>query len=155
MSRREDSPMPYPEAPTRLLGEPEALGGGDLEPDAGALQRLIKERLSATKQSYRSAAAAANLPKSTLFELATKRLKRKLDAATIEAVAVALRVPIPVVVAAEQEELGVSKASDAPPSELATLLAMIADLDVVKRHYVRALVEAMWESVDADGTLLP
>ena len=115
------------------------------EQESGALQRLVKERLAITGQSYRSAATAAGLPKSSLFEFATRRLKRKLDGATIAAVAAALRVPIATVEAAELEDLGVPSEGDKLPSDVATLVRMVAELDPERQRYVRALVEAMWE----------
>lgn len=141
LSHRVAAPMPYPDGRDQ---EPAIVpSGGEVMEQPGAVQRLIRERLAATGQSFRIAADRGGLPKSTLYELATRQVRRKLDDETIAALANAIKVPLATIRSAEAQDLGVVSRTDTSPGD-ALLLRMLAELAPDKRRYIKLLVEAMW-----------
>src|SRR6202012_37934 len=145
--------------------EPEFPAGGqgdsvtEIEHAANPLQRLIQQRLKEAKLSYGDVARSGGLPRSTLYTLATTRnLVRPPRAATIDALAAGLDVPVSVVRAAAAESVGLHYYDETLPEpepepgqaagrERDLLIASIDELTPQDRRHVAALVESLRRKV--------
>jgi len=122
-----------------------------LEPALNPLQRLIQQRLREQGWSYGRVARRGQLPRSTVYTLATTRnLGRPPRPATIDALAKGLDVPVSAVRAAAAESTGLHYYDDAPAGqeqpdaqERELLLASIDELTPEDRRHVAALVESL------------
>jgi transcriptional regulator with XRE-family HTH domain len=117
-------------------------GGGS---PANPLQRLIRDRLAETGWSYPEAAARGGLPKSTLHHLANGTpAVRAPSAATLDAVARALDLPLRMVQEAAAEAAGLRqftpKGLDGTTRELIAAVPELSDED---REHLLALVRSM------------
>ena len=100
------------------------------------LQRLIQQRLRDRGWSYGEVARRGELPRSTVYTLATTRnLTRPPRPATIDALAKGLDVPVSAVRAAARERSG--------DQERDLLIASIDELTPEERRHVAALVESL------------
>jgi transcriptional regulator with XRE-family HTH domain len=138
-------------------GEPGQLPGGQSTDAAGAdraagpLQRLIQQRLRERNWSYGEVARRGELPRSTVYTLATTRnLVRPPRPATIDALARGLDVPVSLVRAAAAESTGLHYYDEAPSGqgrsgyqERDLLIASIDELSPEDRRHVAALVESL------------
>ena len=121
------------------------------EPALNPLQRLIQQRLREQGWSYGRVARRGQLPRSTVYTLATTRsLGRPPRPATIDALAKGLDVPVSAVRAAAAESTGLHYYDDAPAGqeqpdaqERELLLASIDELTPEDRRHVAALVESL------------
>jgi transcriptional regulator with XRE-family HTH domain len=128
-----------------------AAGGAAPEPALNPLQRLIQQRLRERGWSYGEIARRGQLPRSTVYTLATTRnLARPPRPATIDALAVGLDVPVSAVRAAAAESTGLHYYDDAPAGqehpddqERELLIASIGELTPEDRRHVAALVESL------------
>jgi transcriptional regulator with XRE-family HTH domain len=115
------------------------------------LQRLIQARLREHGWSYGDVARRGELPRSTVYTLATTRnLVRPPRPATIDALARGLDVPVSSVRAAAAESTGLHYYDDAGPGQrLASdrdrdlLIASIDELSPEDRQHVAALVDSL------------
>jgi transcriptional regulator with XRE-family HTH domain len=109
------------------------------------LQELIQGRLAERRWSYGDVARRGDLPRSTVYKLATTdRLHRPPQAATLAALARGLDVPLEVVNAAATSAAGLSVGNQSPiPPEVAALVADLARLSPADRQHVAALVESL------------
>ncbi len=119
------------------------------------LQRLIQQRLREHGWSYGDVARSGGLPRSTVYTLATTRnLVRPPRAATIDALARGLDVPVSAVRAAAAESAGLHYYDEAAPGrgpggpvsgdqERDLLIASIDELSPEDRRHVAALVESL------------
>ena len=122
------------------------------------LQRLIQERLRDRGWSYGDVARRGNLPRSTVYTLATTRnLVRPPRPATIDALAKGLDVPVSVVRIAAAESTGLHYYDEAPAGqrepgdqERELLIASIDELSPDDRRHVAALVESLRNRSSAD-----
>jgi hypothetical protein len=122
-----------------------------LEPALNPLQRLIQQRLREQGWSYGRVARRGQLPRSTVYTLATTRnLGRPPRPATIDALAKGLDVPVSAVRAAAAESTGLHYYDNAPAGqeqpddqERELLLASIDELTLEDRRHVAALVESL------------
>ncbi len=122
-----------------------------LEPALNPLQRLIQQRLRDRGWSYGEVARRGQLPRSTLYTLATTRnLGRPPRPATIDALAKGLDVPVSVVRAAAAESTGLHYYDEVPAGqeqpgdrERELLIASIDELTPEDRRHVAALVESL------------
>jgi transcriptional regulator with XRE-family HTH domain len=125
---------------------------------ANPLQRLIQERLRERKLSYGDVARRGDLPRSTVYTLATTRnLVRPPRPATIDALARGLDVPVSVVRAAAAESTGLHYYDEAPSGQLQSgdqdrdlLIASIDELSSEDRRHVAALVESLRRKASDD-----
>ena len=131
--------------------------GGGLPGDAPAavnpLQRLIAQRLRERGWSYGEVARRGELPRSTVYTLATTRnLVRPPRPATIDGLARGLDVPVSVVRAAAAESTGLHYYDESPAGagrggpgdqERELLIASIDELTPEDRRHVAALVESL------------
>ena len=130
------------------------------EQDINPLQRLIRQRLREQGWSYREVARRGGLPHSTIHTLATTRnLARPPRPDTIDALALALDVPVSVVRAAAAESTGMHYYDATPPGnrdphdhERELLIASIDELTPDDRRHVAALVESLRNRVPRDRT---
>ena len=121
------------------------------EPALNPLQRLIQQRLREQGWSYGRVARRGQLPRSTVYTLATTRnLGRPPRPATIDALAKGLDVPVSAVRAAAAESTGLHYYDNAPAGqeqpdaqERELLLASIDELTPEDRRHVAALVESL------------
>jgi transcriptional regulator with XRE-family HTH domain len=121
------------------------------EPALNPLQRLIQQRLREQGWSYGRVARRGELPRSTVYTLATTRnLGRPPRPATIDALAKGLDVPVSAVRAAAAESTGLHYYDNAPAGqeqpddqERELLLASIDELTPEDRRHVAALVESL------------
>ncbi|MGO9780972.1 MAG: helix-turn-helix domain-containing protein [Streptosporangiaceae bacterium] len=121
------------------------------EPGINPLQRLIRQRLRERDWSYGEVARRGELPRSTVYTLATTRnLARPPRPATLDALAKGLDVPVSAVRAAAAESTGLHYYDDArtgpehsgdPERDL--LIASIDELTAEDRRHVAALVESL------------
>jgi transcriptional regulator with XRE-family HTH domain len=133
------------------------------------LQRLIHQCLSERGWSYGDVARGGGLPRSTLYTLATTRnLVRPPRAATIDALARGLDVPVSVVRAAAAESVGLHYYDETVPErdsdgtvpeggrgrgqERDLLIASIDELSPEDRRHVAALVESLRKRVAGERT---
>jgi transcriptional regulator with XRE-family HTH domain len=134
------------------------------------LQRLIHQCLSERGWSYGDVARAGGLPRSTLYTLAaTRNLVRPPRAATIDALARGLDVPVSVVRAAAAESVGLHYYDETVPErdhddetvpdrdrgrgqERDLLIASIDELSPEDRRHVAALVESLRKRVAGERT---
>ena len=115
------------------------------------LQRLIQQRLRERGWSYGEVARRGQLPRSTVYTLATTRnLARPPRPATIDALAKGLDVPVSAVRAAAAESTGLHYYDEAPAGqepagdqERELLIASIDELTPEARRHVAALVESL------------
>ena len=115
------------------------------------LQRLIQQRLRERGWSYGEVARRGAMPRSTVYNLATTRnLARAPRAATIDALAKGLGVPVAAVRAAAAESTGLHYYDEAPRSqdhvadrETELLIGRIGELAPEDRRRVAALVESL------------
>jgi hypothetical protein len=115
------------------------------------LQRLIQQCLRDRGWSYGDVARSGRLPRSTLYTLATTRnLVRPPRAATIDALAAGLDVPVSVVRTAAAESAGLHYYDETAPAqhraagqERDLLIAGIDELSPEDRRHVAALVESL------------
>jgi len=115
------------------------------------LQRLIRERLRERGWSYGEVARRGAMPRSTVYTLATTRnLARPPRAATIDALAKGLGVPVAAVRAAAAESTGLHYYDEAPgrlchigDHERELLIDRIDELSPEDRRRVAALVESL------------
>jgi transcriptional regulator with XRE-family HTH domain len=121
-----------------------------LEPALNPLQRLIQQRLREQGWSYGRVARRGQLPRSTVYTLATTRsLGRPPRPATIDALAKGLDVPVSAVRAAAAESTGLHYYDNAPgqeqpdDQERELLIASIDELTAEDRRHVAALVESL------------
>jgi transcriptional regulator with XRE-family HTH domain len=123
----------------------------ELEPALNPLQRLIQQRLREQGWSYGRVARRGELPRSTVYTLATTRsLGRPPRPATIDALAKGLDVPVSAVRAAAAESTGLhyydnAAAGQEQPDdqERELLIASIDELTPEDRRHVAALVESL------------
>lgn len=121
------------------------------EQDINPLQRLIRQRLAERSWSYGDVARRGELPRSTVYTLATTRnLARPPRPATIDALAKGLDVPVAAVRAAAAESTGLHYYDQAPAGredpadrERELLIASIDELTPEDRRHVAALVESL------------
>ena len=121
------------------------------EQDINPLQRLIRQRLAERSWSYGDVARRGELPRSTVYTLATTRnLARPPRPATIDALAKGLDVPVAAVRAAAAESTGLHYYDQAPAGredpadrERDLLIASIDELTPEDRRHVAALVESL------------
>jgi transcriptional regulator with XRE-family HTH domain len=121
------------------------------EPALNPLQRLIQQRLREQGWSYGRVARRGELPRSTVYTLATTRnLGRPPRPATIDALAKGLDVPVSAVRAAAAESTGLHYYDNAPAGqeqpddqERELLIASIDELTPEDRRHVAALVESL------------
>ena len=122
-----------------------------LDSDINPLQRLIQQRLRERAWSYGEVARRGELPRSTVYTLATTRnLARPPRPATLDALAKGLDVPVSVVRAAAAESTGLHYYDDAQTGpehsgdpERDLLIASIDELTAEDRRHVAALVESL------------
>ena len=121
------------------------------------LQRLIQERLRDRRWSYGAVARRGGLPRSTVYTLATRNLVRPPRPATIDALAIGLDVPVPVVRTAASESTGLNYYDEAPARqhdpddrERELLIASIDELSPDDRRHVAALVESLRNRASSD-----
>jgi transcriptional regulator with XRE-family HTH domain len=115
------------------------------------LQRLIQARLRERGWSYGDVARRGELPRSTVYTLATTRnLVRPPRPATIDALAKGLEVPVSAVRAAAAESTGLHYYDEGDSDQrLASdrdrdlLIASIDELSAEDRQHVAALVESL------------
>jgi transcriptional regulator with XRE-family HTH domain len=128
-----------------------------LEHAINPLQRLIQQRLRERGWSYGEVARRGELPRSTVYTLATTRnLVRPPRPATIDALARGLDVPVSAVRAAAAESAGLHY-YDEPPAgqhdpddrERELLIASIDELSPDDRRHVAALVESLRKGASA------
>jgi transcriptional regulator with XRE-family HTH domain len=128
----------------------------DRDQPMNPLQRLIQHRLREHGWSYGDVARSGGLPRSTVYTLATTRnLVRPPRAATIDALARGLDVPVSAVRAAAAESAGLHYYDEAAPGrgpaggpaaddqERDLLIASIDELSPEDRRHVAALVESL------------
>jgi hypothetical protein len=131
---------------------PESVGATPAQP-VNPLQRLIAGRLQERGWSYGEVARRSELPRSTVYTLATTRnLVRPPRPATINGLAKGLEVPVSAVRAAAAESTGMHY-YDEPPADLPRgissdqerelLIASIDELSAEDRRHVAALVESL------------
>ncbi len=121
------------------------------EPGINPLQRLIRQRLRERDWSYGEVARRGELPRSTVYTLATTRnLARPPRPATLDALAKGLDVPVSAVRAAAAESTGLHYYDDAQTGpehsgdpERDLLIASIDELTAEDRRHVAALVESL------------
>jgi len=121
------------------------------EPALNPLQRLIQQRLREQGWSYGRVARRGELPRSTVYTLATTRnLGRPPRPATIDALAKGLDVPVSAVRAAAAESTGLHYYDDAPfgpeqpgDQQRELLIASIDELTPEDRRHVAALVDSL------------
>ncbi len=121
------------------------------EPGINPLQRLIQQRLRDRGWSYGEVARRGELPRSTVYTLATTRnLVRPPRPATIDALARGLDVPVSAIRAAAAESTGLHYYDEVPAErersgdqERDLLIASIDELTPEDRRHVAALVESL------------
>jgi hypothetical protein len=121
-------------------------------PSTNPLQRLIRKRLRERAWSYGEVARRSDLPRSTVYHLATTlNLARPPRPTTIDALARGLDLPVSVVRAAAAESTGLHYYDEAPEwpgnagdHERQVLIDRIDELSPEDRRYVAALVESLW-----------
>jgi transcriptional regulator with XRE-family HTH domain len=121
------------------------------EQEINPLQRLIRQRLHEQGWSYSEVARRGELPRSTVYTLATTRnLSRPPRPDTIDALAKGLDVPVSVVRTAAAESTGlhyydgVSAEQERPADrDRELLIASIDELTPEDRRHVAALVESL------------
>jgi transcriptional regulator with XRE-family HTH domain len=115
------------------------------------LQRLIRRRLQERGWSYGEVARRGELPRSTVYTLATTRnLSRPPRPDTIDALAKGLDVPVSVVRTAAAESTGLHYYDGVPAEQerpadrdRELLIASIDELTPEDRRHVAALVESL------------
>jgi transcriptional regulator with XRE-family HTH domain len=115
------------------------------------LQRLIRQRLRERGWSYGEVAKRGGLPRSTVYTLAaTRNLGRPPRAATIEALARGLDLPVSAVRAAAAESAALHYYDEGPAGqeqpgdrERELLIASIDELTPEDRRHVAVLVESL------------
>jgi transcriptional regulator with XRE-family HTH domain len=123
----------------------------EAEREMNPLQRLIQQRLRERGWSYGQVARRGELPRSTVYTLATTRnLVRPPRPATIDALAQGLDVPVSAVRAAAAEATGLHYYDEVPAGrersgdqERDLLIASIDELTPEDRRHVAALVESL------------
>ena len=121
------------------------------QPLMNPLQRLIHQCLRDRGRSYGDIARGGGLPRSTVYTLATTRnLVRPPRAATIDALAQGLDVPVSVVRAAAAESAGLHYYDETTPEQGRAggqqrdlLIASIDELSPEDQRHVAALVESL------------
>ena len=118
------------------------------------LQELIQGRRAVRRWSYGEVARRCNLPRSTVYNLATSEtLHRPPQRATLAALSRGLDLPLDVVNAAATAAAGLSVSDEL--SALSDVLALVADLEGLSpadRQHVAALVESLLRrSADSPG----
>jgi transcriptional regulator with XRE-family HTH domain len=121
------------------------------EHEVNPLQRLIRQRLRDRGWSYGEVARRGGLPRSTVYNLATKRnLARPPRAATVAALAKGLDVPVSAVRVAAAKSTGLHYYDEVPAGreqpgdqERELLIAGIDELAPEDRRHVAALVESL------------
>jgi len=134
-----------------LPAEPPHAAAAAVEPALNPLQRLIQQRLHERGWSYGAVARRGELPRSTVYTLATTRnLARPPRPATIDALAKGLDVPVSAVRAAAAESTGLHYYDESPGGqenpgdrERELLIASIDELTPEERRHVAALVESL------------
>ena len=134
----------------------------DADQPMNPLQRLIQQRLREHSWSYGDVARSGGLPRSTVYTLATTRnLVRPPRAATVDALARGLDVPVSAVRAAAAESAGLHYYDEASPGrgpagdqERDLLIASIDELSPEDRRHVAALVDSLRRG-NADGPAAP
>ena len=124
------------------------------------LQRLIRQRLRERAWSYGDVARRGELPRSTVYTLATTRnLARPPRPATLDALAKGLDVPVSVVRAAAAESTGLHYYDDVQTGpehpgdpERDLLIASIDELTAEDRRHVAALVESLRKKAPPEST---
>src|SRR5690242_4173837 len=128
------------------------------EQDINPLQQLIRQRLAERSWSYGDVARRGELPRSTVYTLATTRnLARPPRPATIDALAKGLDVPVASVRAAAAESTGLHYYDQVPAGqehpgdqERELLIASIDELTPEDRRHVAALVESLRNRASPD-----
>ena len=135
------------------------------EPGINPLQRLIQQRMRERGWSYGEVARRGEVPRSTVYTLATTRnLARPPRPATLDGLAKGLDVPVSAVRAAAAQSTGLHYYDEAPAGrehagdpERDLLIASIDELTAEDRRHVAALVESLRNraSRDVSGPLAP
>jgi transcriptional regulator with XRE-family HTH domain len=134
-----------------LPAEPPHAAAAAVEPALNPLQRLIQQRLRERGWSYGAVARRGELPRSTVYTLATTRnLARPPRPATIDALAKGLDVPVSAVRTAAAESTGLhyydepsARQQDPGDRERELLIASIDELTPEDLRHVAALVESL------------
>lgn len=131
------------------ISQPRAAAASGHAPNP--LQRLIQRRLAERSWSYRKVARRAELPRSTVFVLATTRkLTRPPRPATIQALARGLDLPVSMVRAAAAESTGLhyyeqawGDLQDPVDPDQHLLIGSIDELTPQDRRHVAALAKSL------------
>ncbi len=116
------------------------------------LQELIQSRLAERRWSYAEAARRCNLPRSTVYNLATSEtLQRPPQRATLDALAQGLDLPVGVVNAAASAAAGLSGGDGRVLPDVAALVADLETLSPADRGHVAALVESLLRRSSRDS----
>lgn len=109
-----------------------------------ALRDLVQRQRETLGLSYGDIAEASGLPRSTVYYLATERLKRSPSPATITALARGLQLPFELVRDAAAVAVGLSvEAADLDDPALSVLIASVHELTPDEREHVLALVRSI------------
>ena len=130
------------------------------EPGINPLQRLIQQRMRERGWSYGEVARRGEVPRSTVYTLATTRnLARPPRPATLDGLAKGLDVPVSAVRAAAAQSTGLHYYDEAPAErenagdqERDLLIASIDELTPDERRHVAALVESLRNRVSQEPT---
>ena len=131
------------------------------QPLMNPLQRLIHQRLRECGWSYGDVARGGGLARSTVYSLATTRnLVRPPRAATVEALARGLCLPVAAVRTAAAESAGLHYYAAAVPDPAGDqarelLIASIDELSAADRRHVAALVQSLRKSAGQDHPVHP
>ena len=125
--------------------------GAGAEQGSNPLQHLIQQRLHERGWSYGEVARRGEVPRSTVYTLATTRnLARPPRPATLDGLAKGLDLPVSAVRAAAAESTGLHYYDEAPAErehpgdpEREILIASIDELTPEERRHVAALVESL------------
>ena len=131
-----------------------------LDQELNPLQCLIQQRLRERAWSYGEVARRGELPRSTVYTLATTRnLARPPRPATLDALAKGLDVPVSVVRSAAAESTGLHYYDDVQAGrehsgdpERDLLIASIDELTAEDRRHVAALVESLRKRASPEST---
>ena len=130
------------------------------EPGINPLQRLIQQRMRERDWSYGEVARRGEVPRSTVYTLATTRnLARPPRPATLDGLAKGLDVPVSAVRAAAAQSTGLHYYDEAPAGrehagdpERDLLIASIDELTAEDRRHVAALVESLRNRASPEGS---
>lgn len=114
------------------------------ETEPNALARLIAERRRATGETYEEIGGRADMPKATVYKLATKPLVDMPKAETLAKLARGLALPLDVVTRAAQQATGYHVYTETlPDTDTQVLIAHFDALTPEQRRNVLALVTSM------------